>query len=255
MQVTIDGLKIEYEVIGTGDPVLLLHGWGANMDTMRPIAEHFTKLGKRAVMMDFPGFGKSDVPNAPIDMLKYASITRQFIELNNLRGADCICHSFGGRVAIILASEDSSLFDKLILIDAAGIKPKRRIGYYYRVYAYKLGRNLSRCVFANKLLHLDDKLKNAGSDDYKALNGSMRETFKNVVNLDLSDKLDKIQNETLLIWGSDDTATPMYMAKLMEKKIKHSGLAVIEGAGHYSYLENFPKFCAIIDALYGMRGN
>ncbi len=255
MQTIIDGLKIEYELLGTGEPVLLLHGWGASMDTMHPIAEHFVKLGKQAVMLDFPGFGKSDVPLEPLDMQKYAGITKQFIELNGLRGADCLCHSFGGRVAIMLSSEDSTLFGKLIFVDAAGVKPKRGIGYYYRVYTYKLGRLLARCAFINKLFHLDEKLSNAGSDDYKALSGAMRETFKNVVNLDLSDRLSRIQNETLLIWGSEDKATPMYMAKLMEKKISNSGLAVIEGAGHYSYLENFPKFCAIIDALYGMRGN
>lgn len=255
MQTNIDGIKIEYELIGTGKPVLLLHGWGASMDAMRPIAEHLVKLGKQAVMLDFPGFGKSDVPLEPIDMPKYASITEHFIEVNNLRGADCLCHSFGGRVAIMLSSEDNSLFGKLIFVDAAGIRPKRGIGYYYRVYKYKLGRLLARCAFINKLMHLDEKLKDAGSADYKALSGAMRETFKNVVNLDLSDRLDKIQNETLLIWGSEDKATPMYMAKIMEKKIPNSGLAVIEGAGHYSYLENFPKFCAIINALYGMRGN
>lgn len=71
-----------------------------------------------------------------------------------------------------------------------------------------------------------------------------------VVNLDLSHLLKDIKNEVLLIWGSHDQDTPLDMAKRMEREIKNSGLAVIEGAGHYSYADNYPRFCAILSAMF-----
>ena len=77
----------------------------------------------------------------------------------------------------------------------------------------------------------------------------MRETFVKVVNLDLTELLDKIRNETLLIWGSEDTSAPLWMGRLMEKRMKNAGLAVIEGAGHFSYIDDYLRFCAMLDIV------
>jgi pimeloyl-ACP methyl ester carboxylesterase len=57
------------------------------------------------------------------------------------------------------------------------------------------------------------------------------------VNEDLTGILPGIKQETLLIWGDADTATPIGDAKIMEEKIPGSGLAVLTGAGHFSFLE------------------
>lgn len=76
----------------------------------------------------------------------------------------------------------------------------------------------------------------------------MRKTFVNVVNQDLTPLLGGIKNDTLLIWGDKDTATPLEYAKLMEKKMPNAGLAVLEGAGHFSYAEKYPQFCAVMKA-------
>ena len=103
------------------------------------------------------------------------------------------------------------------------------------------------------MFHLSEKQKNAGSEDYRALSDSMKGTFVRVVNLDLAPRLKEIKNETLIIWGENDTDTPMYMAERMEKEIKNSGLAVLPGAGHFSYIDQYPRFCAILKALMEVR--
>lgn len=249
MHIEIGGISINYECIGSGAPVLLLHGWGADIAAMMPIANEVARLGKMAVCVDFPGFGKSDLPPAAWGVREYADTTKALIDKLGIRGCDLVCHSFGGRVTIMLAAEDETLFKRLVLVDAAGIRPKRTIKYYIKTYSYKLAKRLARIKLVNKAFRLDVKIKSAGSDEYKSLSGVMRETFVKVVNLDLTDKLDKIKNETLLIWGENDTATPLYMGRLMEKKIERAGLAVIENAGHFSYADDYPRFCSILDIM------
>ena len=66
-----------------------------------------------------------------------------------------------------------------------------------------------------------------------------------IVTLDLTSKLKEIKNSTLLIWGENDTDTPLYMAKIMEKEIKDSGLVVIKNAGHFSYLDNTNQYLLV----------
>ena len=249
MLIVIAGISINYECIGSGAPVLLLHGWGADIAAMMPIANEVARLGKMAVCVDFPGFGKSDLPPAAWGVREYADTTKALIDKLGIRGCDLVCHSFGGRVTIMLAAEDETLFKRLVLVDAAGIRPKRTIKYYIKTYSYKLAKRLVRIKLVNKAVRLDAQIKSAGSDEYKSLSGVMRETFVKVVNLDLTDKLDKIKNETLLIWGENDTATPLYMGRLMEKKIERAGLAVIENAGHFSYADDYPRFCSILDIM------
>ena len=91
-----------------------------------------------------------------------------------------VCHSFGGRVGIKLAVKYGYLINKLILIDSAGIKPRRGLKYYFSIYKHKLLNLL-------KIKHV------AGSEDYKKLNETMRGTFKNVINEDLCPILKKIK--------------------------------------------------------------
>ncbi len=247
----IDGVQINIERVGSGKPVLLLHGWGASMEAMRPVADYIKRIGREAVLIDFPGFGLSPAPSEPWGVPEYAALTRRVIEAEVLRGCDLICHSFGGRVTILLASEDPGLFGKLVLTDAAGIRPKRTLKYHIRTRCYKLAKRIASCGFLNSFLHIEERIKNAGSADYRELSGVMRSSFVKVVNLDLTDRLAKIQNETLLVWGDEDKDTPLYMGRIMKDRIPNAGLAVINGAGHYSYLDDFPRFCAMLSVLLG----
>ena len=251
MRTQIGGLNIEYERVGKGAPVLILHGWGASMAAVKPIADCMVSLGREAVMLDFPGFGGSDEPREPWGVPEYAALTREFIRTMALEGCDVVCHSFGGRVTILLASEDPSLFNRLVLVDAAGVRPKRGFSYYIKTYAYKCGRKLSQIKVLDRLFGISRRQQSAGSADYRALKSEvMRKTFVKTVNLDLTARLSRITNDTLLVWGERDEATPLYMAKVMEARIPRAGLAVLEGAGHFAYAEKYGQFCAVLRAYF-----
>ncbi|HAE92419.1 alpha/beta hydrolase [Tissierella praeacuta] len=243
----IEGLSINYIVEGQGRDVLVLHGWGANINTVLPIV-NILKDKFRVHALDLPGFGKSEEPKKPIDSFKYAEIVKNYMDNMGIKKVILIGHSFGGKLSIILGSKYPEIVDKIVLVNSAGLIPKRGPKYYIKVYTFKAAKLLYKILFF--WLKNEEKMekfyKKFGSTDYKASTGVMRNILVTVVNENLLPLLNKIEAPTLLIWGDKDTATPLYMGKIMESQIKDSGLVVLEGTGHYSYLEDYQRFTVIL---------
>lgn len=246
MHINIDGLNINYIDEGTGKNVLLLHGWGANIQTMMPIF-NILKDKFRVVTLDLPGFGKSDTLSMPWNSYDYAEFMKKFVEKVGIKDIILFGHSHGGRISIILSSQ-TDLVKKLVLIDSAGIIPKRPLKYYIKVYSFKLMKKLYT-TFVNgdsKEEKLEKFYKKYGSADYRESQGIMRQTMVKVINDNLVDLLPSIKIPTLLIWGENDEDTPLYMGKMMEEKISDSGLIILKGAGHFSYVDCYDQFKAVI---------
>ena len=226
--------KINYEIVGNGDTLLVfLHGWGGNVDSFKFVCNNLN-FSYKALLIDFPPFGASEEPNDIWTVFDYASLTKEIILKEHFENACLVGHSFGGRVAIILASE--GIGNKLLLTDSAGMKVKHSLKYYLKVGLYK---------FCKKL-----KIKNnMGSSDYKKLSPIMRKTFVNIVNTFLEKYAITINVPTLLVWGERDKDTPIYMAKKLKRLIKNSELIVFKNAGHFAYVEKAYKFCLILSAF------
>ena len=250
MYADIKGLRLRYEVRGQGTPVLLLHGWGACIETFAPVATFLQTL-HTVYSIDFPGHGQSDEPKDPWSVCEYMEWLYAFMQLQCLKRCDIIAHSFGGRVSILLASDHPECINRLVLCDSAGVLPKRSFSYYLKVYSYKAIKFLGKAQFINRLLSLDKRLQNVGSSDYKNLSPIMKASFVRIVNQDLTPYLSAIKAPTLLIWGENDQDTPLYMAQIMERLIADSALIVFNSAGHYAYLDDTPRFNAIIASFLG----
>lgn len=246
--VRIDGLNIAYSESGPdGAPkILLMHGWGCDHTTLNSIAKQLE--GKMHIYsIDFPGFGKSDEPQSVWGVEEYTRLTERFIEL---MGGDIdilLGHSFGGRVGILLSSRHPEI-RKLVLVDAAGIKPRRSLKYYFKVYSFKLAKRFYYLVFGKEKAEarLNRIRAKRGSSDYAGASPRMRAILSKCVNEDLKHCLPSIKASTLLIWGANDTATPLADAKLMEKAIPDAGLVSFDGCGHYSFLDNPLGFRAVL---------
>ena len=250
MVIKIQDININYIVEGEGSPILILHGWGASIDTVRPIINILNNRYK-VYALDLPGFGSSSEPKEAIDSFQYAEIVREFLKEMNIEKATFIGHFFGGKVSIILSSKYPDLFDKLVLIDSAGLIPKRGLKYYTKVYSFKTLKFIYRKMFfwIKNEKRMENFYKKFGSDDYRDSSGVMRQILVKVVNENLRPLLKDIKASTLIIWGDQDDATPVYMAHIMESEIKDSGLVVFEGAGHYAYLDQYNRFTAVINAF------
>jgi len=255
MDIRIDGIKVHYEIKGAGKNVLLLHGWGASIQSFMPVVDALSEE-KRVAVLDFPGFGESGKPPRHFGVSEYMELTAEFIRQTGIQKTDVICHSFGGRVTIMLAATYPELVDKIVFIDSAGLIRKRKPSYYLKVYHYKLMKKAARSKFGKRLygilgIDVQNRLQNAGSADYKALDDDMKAIFVRVVNKDLKEYLKDIRSPSLLIWGENDTETPVRFGEIMEKEIPDAGLVVLKNAGHYAYLDRFPQFMKIIRHFLG----
>ncbi|SDX23375.1 alpha/beta fold hydrolase [Tepidimicrobium xylanilyticum] len=247
MIVEIDGIKINYICEGQGKDILVLHGWGANISTVLPII-NLLKPYFRVYAVDLPGFGESDKPKEVFGSEDYARILKEFIDKMGVKKIVLIGHSFGGKLSILLGIKYPEIIDKIVLINSAGLVPKRGLKYYIKVYGFKTLKFLYNIIFfwANKEEKREKFYKRFGSTDYREADGIMRKILVRVVNEDFKEILKEIKSPTLLIWGDKDTATPLYMGKIMESQIPDSGLVILEGAGHYSYLDDFNRFAIIL---------
>lgn len=250
-RVDLDGLEIHYEDTGNpqGEPVIILHGWGCDHTTVRSIASCLDSK-MRIINVDLPGHGRSKEPPEVWDSFDFARMVVKLIEKLELKNPSIIGHSFGGRTSIALGSIYP--LKKIVLVDSAGIKPLRNIKYYYKVYTYKLIKKLIIGLFGHDKGTgiIDKKIQKRGSADYLAASPMMKRIMSKCVNQDLKKVLPKIKSPVLLVWGENDTATPMRDAKIMEKKIPDCGLVSFPGCGHYSFLDNPIGFKAVIREFF-----
>lgn len=142
---------------------------------------------------------------------------------------------------------------KIVLIDSAGIKPKRPISYYVKIYTYKIGKFFLNILPNTKSIKaFKERLRNkVGSSDYKASPVVLKDTMKIILNEDVKEILPNIKVPTLLIWGSLDTATPIGDARIMEKLIPDCGLVEYPYGTHFSYLENLENCKLVLDSFLG----
>ncbi len=250
MFITINNLNVAYQVAGEGDVVVLLHGWGGEADSFKPVFEWLSQT-HQVYALDLPGFGQSEIPPTAWSTPDYARFVTAFFEKLGIAKAHLIGHSFGGRISIILGAEHPEKVAKLILVDSAGIKPRRAAKYYLRVSLAKLGKLLRRYGTSGTRL-ANAMSRCVGSTDYQNA-GAMRATLVKVVNEDLRPLLSRIAAPALLIWGADDKDTPVAYGKIMEREIPDAGLVVLQEAGHFSYLDKFPQFCQIVASFFGIQ--
>lgn len=251
MEMTVRGARIHYELSGAGEKrVVLLHGWGCTGKLMACVASGLEK-DMRVLSLDFPGHGESGRPPEPWGVPEYAAATLELLKALDFLPCSVVAHSFGGRVAIYLASEDSTLFDKLVLTGAAGIRKPQTEEGKKRSEEYRKRKELVESVKKLRIFgSLPDKWgeslrKKYGSADYNALDEEMRRTFVKVINLDLSDRLSRVKQPTLLLWGDKDTETPLWMGQQMERDIPDAGLVVLQGGSHFAWAEQSARFNTI----------
>ncbi len=247
-----DALDVNVIDEGQGECVLILHGWGAYGEVYRLII-NLLKPHFRVIAPDLPGFGKTTEPSFAYDNNDYVDFVKALVKQMGIDSLSIIGHSHGGRTAINLASGDFDFTLKnLVLIDSAGILPKKTLKKTLKIKMYKTAKWFYSLKPMKKLFPdaLEKAKKKYGSADYAAASEIMRQSLVRNVNTDLSGVLCKIKVPTLLIWGENDTATPLSDAKIMEKSIPDCGLVTIKNGSHFSFADNFPLTVSVLKSFY-----
>jgi pimeloyl-ACP methyl ester carboxylesterase len=235
---------LEAKDIAQGAPtIVLLHGWGRSLEAVRQLGELLAQ-SCRVVLIDLPGFGRSPLPFAASNdgggwgTAEYSERVKQLLDEKGI--AECILlgHSFGGRLSVQLAAKYPNVVKGVILVGSHGLKRKRPLKDEIRVRwiqtltktAKAIDGTIGTRIFAHYLA------PRFGSRDYKAA-GDLRKTLVKTVNEDLSAQAATIAAPTLLLWGEDDTETPLDLARSFQSLIKDSHLTIFPNKGHEPFAD------------------
>jgi len=222
--------------------ILILHGWGSCARNWQRVKEELEKKDRKVYLPDLPGFGENTILEKSWSIDDYFNWVKEYCEKNKLSRFFLLGHSFGGGLAVKLAVDCPEKIQGLVLV-APKIRRQKTFRYYLGLVLTKTGEVVfsipllsSLRPFARKVLyHL------IGTRDYYKLTLRdslyLKETFKLIVKMDVTDLLAKIKAPVLIIWGDKDRLTPVKDAYLAHRKIENSRLEIIKDGKHGLNLE------------------
>ena len=215
---------------GEGTPLILLHGYGSRKEYFIRQISYLSRYFK-VYAPDFPGVN-GPLPYA-FSLEDYSKAFKGFLDELGCDKCYVLCHSFGARV--LLKSLPDERIKKIIFTGAAGLKPRRGIKYFLKIWAYKS----IKAIFGQKLAK--KVAKKTCSTEYNTLTPVARESFNKIVNEHLDGKLSYLTAPTLIIHGTKDRETPPYMARRLLKGAKNGALVFLDG-GHFLFVDQPQKF-------------
>jgi pimeloyl-ACP methyl ester carboxylesterase len=246
MQVIVDDLLVNYELDGNGKTLVLLHGWG---DSSKGLIEFRRRLSKsyQVITPDLPGFGASQVPKEVWGLADYANFVSKFIAKLKLKDVEALIgHSNGGAIAIKSLSTGVVSSNSLVLLASAGIRGDNK----GRLKTLKLTTKAGKIILTPFPSKLKSKIRrklytSIGSDMLVAEH--LSETFKRVVSEDIREDANRLNLPTLLIYGEQDSETPISQARLLHELINDSTLEILGNAGHFVHKDKTDSVVKLIE--------
>ncbi len=244
MNVVVDGLMTNYQKAGSGDAIVLLHGWGDSGSTFKELAKDL-QGEYQLLVLDLPGFGGTQVPPASWDLNDYADFIDHWLnKTNTTKVAAFIGHSYGGSILIKGIGDGKLKSEKLVLIASAGVRNKQKIKKTALKALAKAGKIPLALLPASQQQRIRRKLyTSVGSDAMLAPH--MQQTFRRIISQDVQGAAAKIDQPTLLIYGRDDKSTPPSDGRLLHQTIAGSKLEMLDGS-HFIHQEAPQKVASLI---------
>lgn len=237
MQVIVNGLLTQYDIAGKGKPLVILHGWGDDSRNWHKLQKQLADSHK-VITVDLPGFGGTVAPDVAWRLDDYAEFVRDFLKKIKIASTYALIgHSNGGAIIIRGLATNLLQTDRLILLGSAGIRGEDKGRNKALRYMAKAGKVVTTPLPKTTKKSLRQKVYKAIGSDMLVVE-HMQETFKNVVEDDVRADASKVTVPTLLIYGSEDTATPPRFGGILQKSIKNARLEIIQNAGHFVYQDN-----------------
>jgi pimeloyl-ACP methyl ester carboxylesterase len=211
--------SLSYELLNhtSKKSILFLHGWGANKELMKRTFGGFLNEYCH-IYLDFPGFGNSSAEE-PVNSFDVRDITKEFLYSIGKDPQIIVGHSFGGKIALLLNPKN------IVLLSSSGIVLPKRLWVKIKIKLFKIA----------KFFGLKGLYKVFASKDVKGMDPVMYETFKKVVNEDMSGYFRDYKGRAVIFWGKDDDVTPIIAAQKIASLIEDSTLFELQG-GHFFFL-------------------
>lgn len=231
-------LNYTFSNISSDTTMVLLHGWGQNIEMMKPVGDAF--LDNDIIIVDLPGYGKSEEPPFAYDVDDYVSVIKQLLDELKVKKPILIGHSFGGKISLLYASKYD--VEKLVLLASPFKQEIKKLSLKTKVL-----KQLKKVPGLNKFEEFAKR--HIGSDDYRNASPLMRKILVNTVNLDITEEVKKIKCPTIIIWGTLDEAVDVSRAYELEELIEDAGVVIYENCTHYAYLERLGQTISVINSF------
>ncbi|MCF7812374.1 alpha/beta hydrolase [Candidatus Gracilibacteria bacterium] len=232
--ITAKNIKTHFRIFGEGkEKLVFLHGWGGSSESFESLAPRIAKKAKmQALVVDLPGFGKSDPPPPEgWTTHEYQSWLKDFLRQQKISKASFYGHSFGCRVLVRLLVHKPELAQKVILSGAAGIRWPLSLRQKISVF-------LSKTFSPAKSL-IPDRVQKFilcrvfGARDWGMVPAELKATLRKTLDEpDFRDELSQIKTPVLLLWGHNDQITPLRSAKVFARELPHAKLKILDGGRH-----------------------
>jgi pimeloyl-ACP methyl ester carboxylesterase len=272
-QVDVVGAQTNYVEMGSGPPLVLVHGlsgaWQSWLEQLPELAKRY-----RVVAVDLPGFGASPMPPWDISIPAYGRFVRDFCERVGIERCSLVGNSMGGFIATEVAITEPERVDELVLVSAAGItwararrEPAALIGRVGRAAAPLALRFQMSGIRRPGLRH------RAFRGVFHDPNSLRRELlWENVVpaftsspgyfdaittlfGYDIRDRLEEIEVPTLIVWGRNDRVVPVPAALAYKRRIgDNAELEIFDECGHVPQIERPVRFNRVLERFLSEHG-
>lgn len=227
--ITLNYTRLPRRQEGNSAPsLLLLHGWGGTQKSLMPLATMLSFYAD-CYIPDLPGFGKSSKPPDSWGIYEYADCLKEFIHLAGIdEPVQLVGHSFGGAIGLILAAHYPELIEKLVVCAPSWHRAKKYADETpKKPLQQALSKGLRHFPYLRKTLY-----RTFFSESDMLRKPELEANFKKIVSQDLTDVVTQIQQHTLIVWGGQDTYTPVSDGALLKHLIPHALLTVFPDATH-----------------------
>jgi pimeloyl-ACP methyl ester carboxylesterase len=221
--------RVRYEVVGEGDPVVLVHGLSASTLWWRRNAPVLARQ-YRVYLVDLPGFGAMHFPRSRFVLEQAVAWLLRWMEAVGLHKVHLIGHSMGGHICLRLAASYPELVSRLVLV-APAIIPRTNTVAGYLVPLLTGARHTSPSFFGTLLY-----------DALRANPLTLFQATRDLIALDGHAAMKQVQAPTLLLWGEYDTLVPATFAPLVRQEIPEAHLHILVGAGHVCMFDRPHEF-------------
>jgi len=254
----VDGNPVNVIDIGSGPPILWVHGLGGAWQNWLEQLPEFAE-DHRCVAIDLPGFGESPVPRDDISIAGYGRGLAELMDQLEIPEAVVVGNSMGGFISAELAIQAPKRVEKLVLVSAAGLSSEQihlrplltvaRMTAFAAAWVGTHSDELSRRPRARRLLvsgvmRRPDRL--AGALIAEQVRGSGKPGFIDALDAlatyRIRDRLPQIAAPTLVVWGTHDRLVPVEDADEFERLIPNAWKVVFADTGHVPQLERPEAF-------------
>jgi pimeloyl-ACP methyl ester carboxylesterase len=255
--IQVNGLRIEYLEGGKGDPLVLLHGFGANKDNWTRFAKHLTSHF-RVIAPDLPGFGESSLaPDGVYTIRAQAKRLKAFLQALGIKSLHLGGNSMGGNIAGAYASLYPEDLKTLLLIAPGGIVSSEPSEMYLRLKDGKPNplvaesiedyERLLDFVFVKKpfIPRAIKKHLIQEAIEHQSLNRKIFNQLRSSDDPPLEAMLKGIPVPTLVVWGGQDRVLHVSGAIILEAVMPDAKTEVMNSVGHLPMIEKPEETAAL----------